>query len=225
VDENEVPEVVRQVAEDAVEQVRLRLPVVQAVDGLSGISGLLGLAVAGIRAQLSEPMELAAAGIRAQLAEILQPVLPAILAAPWAEFDRSLKTMTDGPLQVYADQIAAARQDGLAQLTAGISLQGARQNVTASASLTPSPPVAAVDRAGEPTGIEPAAKQQETAAEHRLAMNQAAFVITLVWLLALSMLAAQLKLPPEVQDYLNTLWPTIAIALTIHLAINDKRKH
>jgi hypothetical protein len=62
-------------------------------------------------------------------------------------------------------------------------------------------------------------------AERRQANNQAALVIALVWILAVTMPAAELKLPPEAQQYLNGLYATIGLALIVTWRINDNRKH
>lgn len=55
-------------------------------------------------------------------------------------------------------------------------------------------------------------------------INVAALAVVLVWLCALAMPAAQEHLPPEVKDYLNGLWSTLGIALTVRLAVNDSRE-
>ena len=140
---------------------------------------------------------------------------PAILAAQqWAEIDRNVKAMAIGPLLPYADQIALARKAGLAQL-AELSVQSAAtRDHTVGAQLTVTPTFTAV---AEVTKAAPA--------ERRQANNQAALVIALVWILAVTMPAAELKLPPEAQQYLNGLYATIGLALIVTWRINDNRKH
>ena len=61
---------------------------------------------------------------------------------------------------------------------------------------------------------------QRRPAERRQANNQAALVIA-----AVTMPAAELKLPPEAQQYLNGLYATIGLALIVTWRINDNRKH
>ena len=122
--------------------------------------------------------------------------------------------MAIGPLLPYADQIALARRAGLAQL-AELSVQSAAtRDHTVGAQLTVTPTLTAV---AEVTKAAPA--------ERRQANNQAALVIALVWILAVTMPAAELKLPPEAQQYLIGLYATIGLAVIVTWRINDNRKH
>jgi hypothetical protein len=170
---------------------------------------------ARISEALGGPLRALAAYQAAQLSEVLRSARPAILAAQqWAEIDRNVKAMAIGPLLPYADQIALARRAGLAQL-AELSVQSAAtRDHTVGAQLTVTPTFTAV---AEVTKAAPA--------ERRQANNQAALVIALVWILAVTMPAAELKLPPEAQQYLNGLYATIGLALIVTWRINDNRKH
>jgi hypothetical protein len=114
----------------------------------------------------------------------------------------------------YADQIALARRAGLAQLAELSAQSAATRDHTVGAQLTVTPTFTAV---AEVTKAAPA--------ESRQANNQAALVIALVWILAVTMPAAELKLPPEAQQYLNGLYATIGLALIVTWRINDNRKH
>jgi hypothetical protein len=228
---DELPEEIIQAAEHAAEIVRTALPaaqaaartarpaeptisaikIAQASDLLKSVTAM----AAHVEAQLREPLRMMAAYQSAQLSEVLRSARPAILAAQqWAEIDRNVKAMAIGPLLPYADQIALARRAGLAQL-AELSVQSAATLAhTVGAQLTVTPTFTAV---AEVTKAAPA--------ERRQANNQAALVIALVWILAVTMPAAELKLPPEAQQYLNGLYATIGLALIVTWRINDNRKH
>jgi hypothetical protein len=228
---DELPEEIIQAAEHAAEIVRTALPaaqaaartarpaeptisaikIAQASDLLKSVTAM----AAHVEAQLREPLRMMAAYQSAQLSEVLRSARPAILAAQqWAEIDRNVKAMAIGPLLPYADQISLARRAGLAQL-AELSVQSAATRAhTVGAQLTVTPTFTAV---AEVTKAAPA--------EGRQANNQAALVIALVWILAVTMPAAELKLPPEAQQYLNGLYATIGLALIVTWRINDNRKH
>jgi hypothetical protein len=228
---DELPEEIIQAAEHAAEIVRTALPaaqaaartarpaeptisaikIAQASDLLKSVTAM----AAHVEAQLREPLRMMAAYQSAQLSEVLRSARPAILAAQqWAEIDRNVKAMAIGPLLPYADQISLARRAGLAQL-AELSVQSAATRAhTVGAQLTVTPTFTAV---AEVTKAAPA--------ERRQANNQAALVIALVWILAVTMPAAELKLPPEAQQYLNGLYATIGLALIVTWRINDNRKH
>jgi hypothetical protein len=170
-------------------------------------------------AQISEalggPLRALAAYQAAQLSEVLRSARPAILAAQqWGEIDRNVKAMAIGPLLPYADQIALARRAGLPQLAERAAQQIAPRDHTVGAHLTVTPTFTAV---AEVTKAAPT--------EHRRGVDQAALVIALVWILALSMPAAELKLSPEAQQYLNGLYATIGLALIVTWRINDNRRH
>jgi hypothetical protein len=241
VNEIELPEEIIEAAENAAEMVRSALPAVQAA---ARTAKAMGPAIAAIRAAqasgvlkqaqlrepvrslaayraaqfgeaLGEPVRSLAAYQAARFGEVLRSALPLILAAQqWAEFDRNVKAMAIGPLLAYADQIVLARDAGLAQLAELAVQPAAPRDHTVGAHLTVTPTFTAV-----------AAVTKAAPAEHRRAINQAALVIALVWVLALSMPAAELKLPPEAQEYLNSLYATIGLALIITWRINDNRKH
>jgi hypothetical protein len=228
---DELPEEIIQAAEHAAEIVRTALPAAQAaartarpaeptisaikIAQASGLLKSVTAMAAHVEAQLREPLRMMAAYQSAQLSEVLRSARPAILAAQqWAEIDRNVKAMAIGPLLPYADQISLARRAGLAQL-AELSVQSAATRAhTVGAQLTVTPTFTAV---AEVTKAAPA--------ERRQANNQAALVIALVWILAVTMPAAELKLPPEAQQYLNGLYATIGLALIVTWRINDNRKH
>ena len=228
---DELPEEIIQAAEHAAEIVRTALPAAQAaartarpaeptisaikIAQASGLLKSVTAMAAHVEAQLREPLRMMAAYQSAQLSEVLRSARPAILAAQqWAEIDRNVKAMAIGPLLPYADQISLARRAGLAQL-AELSVQSAAtRDHTVGAQLTVTPTFTAV---AEVTKAAPA--------ERRQANNQAALVIALVWILAVTMPAAELKLPPEAQQYLNGLYATIGLALIVTWRINDNRKH
>lgn len=140
--------------------------------------------------------------------------------------------MLPAALASYADQTDLAITAGLAQLSRAQqaaslvvtpSFWPGRQH-TAQASLVVTPTFTAaaeVAPAEAPTPSE--SGQGEDAATHRQ-VNRAGLAVMLVYVVALCMSDAQVLLPQEVKDYLNSLVAYLSLALAIHMAVNDWRK-
>jgi hypothetical protein len=218
-----LPEEIIQAAEHAAEIVRTALPAAQAaartaraaeptisaikIAQASGLLKSVTAMAAHVEAQLREPLRMMAAYQSAQISEALGEPLRMMAAYQSAQISEAL----GGPLRALAAYQAAQLSEVLRSARPAIL---AAQQWAEIAQLTVTPTFTAV---AEVTKAAPA--------ERRQANNQAALVIALVWILAVTMPAAELKLPPEAQQYLNGLYATIGLALIVTWRINDNRKH
>ena len=69
-----------------------------------------------------------------------------------------------------------------------------------------------------------AAKIQRETGQQRLTIDRMLLLIVVIWVLALLLSEAQLRLPPETQTVLNTLYATVGLALAVTWWMRDNRK-
>ena len=133
--------------------------------------------------------------------------------------------MLPADLASYADQTDLAITAGLAQLSLVVtpSLRPGRQH-TAQASLVVTPTFTAVAEVAPAEAPAPSESAQREDAATRRQVNRAGLAVMLVYVVALCMSDAQVLLPQEVKDYLNSLVAYLSLALAIHMAVNDRRK-
>jgi hypothetical protein len=128
-------------------------------------------------------------------------------------------------LAAYADQLSLATDAGLAQIAElaarpaePVDVTGVFHAVLPAVKMTAYAEVAATtDRLD--------VKVEEEAPADAKPIDVPALAVILVWLIALSLPAAQAHLSPEAQQVINTYIGTISLALIITWRINDNRKH
>ena len=153
-----------------------------------------------------------------QLGEMLRSAAGAILAAQqYSDLAHATKALAAGPWSAYAGQIALASDAGLAQLATSWN------QTTGSGFTTTSVFKANTDVVKTPENPDELARRDADTDQGRK-INAAAFAVVLVWVVALTMPAAQELLAPEAQQMINSYAGMIALALIITWRIDDNRK-
>jgi hypothetical protein len=226
-DDDQVPEGIRNALLEVQEQLRLAAPYLGQVQNAAK-------ALEPLLPTIRQAQEFAEQASR--VLEKTQPFLPLIQAMLQQQQLAKRILPTAGPLSVWADDLSRATDAGMAELAE--SYAAVQNRVTASLTVTPTFGSSPVQRTGRPSSLtivpQMAAHEEVAAAEDDAAVpvqehdsrsvDLAAVVVVLVWLCALGMPAAQLHLPQDAKDYLDNVWATIGLALIIQWRINDKRE-